>query len=542
MSGTDATAAAAHLLVRLAVEADGVRVAWRVEGMAFGAGEPLATLPVSIAGAPTLELGDDSLAAADDAGRLRLVGSVEDDAEGDPAHLWRAGRASVGPVELTYLARPAVEEPRPATPPLELRREGTGLSGALACFLVLPVGRADLPFELRWEEPRAGDVAEGWTFVSSLGEGPGLGGELSGTGLERLGDTYVMCGDLADGHHRDGQMSTWWLTPPGLDVEAFTARLGTTYGVMATAFGAPAHAYRVFLRTHPHRGANASAHPASFVMAMNPADPLEEGKVYETIAHELVHEWLQLDGPVDEVTWFVEGAADYYSLVLPLRAGILGDDAFLRAVNQEARTGYANPRRHLTLKEAAPLFFTDFLAHRLPYVRGMFYLADLDARLRDATSDERSVDDVVRDVVRRRMEGHVVGVGEWCTLVDEILAGEERQVLDALVFTGARGPGSRTFAPHFELTEVLAPVLDVGFDPSTFVTRRVRGLVPGGLADRAGLREDDAVELPGYPEAQALGPDDVLEIRVDRDGETSLHSIRLTGLAVPVPQWRRRND
>jgi hypothetical protein len=140
------------------------------------------------------------------------------------------------------------------------------------------------------------------------------------------------------------------------------------------------------------------------------------------------------------------------------------------------------------------------------------------------------------------MEGHVVGVGEWCALVDEILAGDERSALDALVFTGARGPGARTCAPGFDLTEVPAPVLDVGFDPSTFVTRRVRGLVPGGLADRAGLREDDAVELPGYPEAQALGPDDVLEIRVERDGETSLHSIRLTGLAVPVPQWRRRND
>ena len=128
-------------------------------------------------------------------------------------------------------------------------------------------------------------------------------------------------------------MSTWWLTTPAVDVGAFTARLGTTYDVMASAFDAPAHPYRVFLRTHPHQGVNASAHPASFVMAMNPARPLEVSKVYETIAHELVHEWLRLDGPDEEVRWFGEGAADYYSLVLPLRAGLVEEEDFLRAVN-----------------------------------------------------------------------------------------------------------------------------------------------------------------------------------------------------------------
>ena len=229
--------------------------------------------------------------------------------------------------------------------------------------------------------------------MSSLGEGPGIDGEVEGIGLELLGDTYVMVGDLADRHLRDGQMSTWWLTTPGIDVEAFGARLGATYTLLAEAFAAPAHPYRVFLRTHPNRGANASAHPASFVMALNPTDPLDETALYETLAHELVHEWLRLDGPVEDVTWFVEGSADYYSLVLPLRAGLVGEDAFLEAVNFEARECYANVRRDLGIREAQQVFFTDFMAHRLPYARGLFYLADLDARLSAATSG---------GVVRRR--------------------------------------------------------------------------------------------------------------------------------------------
>ena len=127
-----------HLALRLRIEPDGVRVVWRLEGAAFDTGEAVAELPLSIAGAPTIELADDELSAADDAGPLGLVRSVEDDAEGEPAHRWRAERAGVGDVEVSYLARPDAAEPRPATPPLELRREGTGLSGALKCFLVLP--------------------------------------------------------------------------------------------------------------------------------------------------------------------------------------------------------------------------------------------------------------------------------------------------------------------------------------------------------------------------------------------------------------------
>ncbi|MBA3527946.1 MAG: hypothetical protein H0T91_01265, partial [Propionibacteriaceae bacterium] len=202
-----------HLRVTLGVECDGLRVVWRLDGVALHPGQPMARLPLSIAGAPTVELDGEALAAADDAGSLRLVSAVQHDADGESVRLWGVERASVGPVEVSYLARPILDEPCSATPPLELRREGNGLSGALKCFLVLPLGPADLTFELRWEQPAGTRTDENWMTVSSLGEGSGSDGELTGTGLELLGDTYVMCGDLAERHYRDGQMSTWWLTP-----------------------------------------------------------------------------------------------------------------------------------------------------------------------------------------------------------------------------------------------------------------------------------------------------------------------------------------
>ena len=328
----------AHLLVTLAVDPRGVLVRWRLDDVAFRAGELLGQSPLSIAGAPALQIDGEIVAAVDELGPISLVTSLIEGEDGEQ-HCWSVERSTSGSVEVSYLAEPVAQEPRPATPPLELRREDGGLSGALKCFVVLPPGPEDLTFELRWDTPTRGDgSSDGWLAVSSLGEGEGRDGELVGMGLELLGDTYVMCGDLAAHHHREGQLSIWWLTSPGIDVEAFTTRLGTTYQVMSEAFDAPAHPYRVFLRAHPHRGGNASAHPASFVMAMNPADRLDEASVYETLAHELVHEWLHLDGPVEDVAWFVEGAADYYSLVLPFRAGMLDEEAFLSAVTAPAVT------------------------------------------------------------------------------------------------------------------------------------------------------------------------------------------------------------
>jgi hypothetical protein len=505
-------------------------------------GETLGQLRLSIAGAPTLQLEDGAVTAKDALGAVPLAVTMSDGDGDEPRRCWTVGRSTSGPIEMSYLAEPAVTEPAPAIAPLELRAEGGGLSGALKCFLVLPPGPEDLTFVLRWSRPDGQDrTCDGWMAVTSMGEGEGRDGELAGVGLELLGDTYVMCGDLADHHHRDGELSTWWLTPPGIEVEGFSARLGETYQVMAEAFDAPAHPYRVFLRTHPHRGANASAHPASFVMAVNPANPLDEASLYETIAHELVHEWLHLDGPAEEVTWFSEGAADYYSLVLPLREGMLDEEAFLRAVNLEAREAYSNPRRNLHLRQAHQVFFSDFLAHRLPYARGMFYLADLDARLRLATSGRQSVDDVVRFVVRSRRAGERVGVEQWCARVQEILPDNEMPILDGLVFTGLGRPGKGCFGPRFEAETVQVPILDVGFDPSTFVTRRVRGLVPGGAADHAGLREGESIDLPRYPEIVRMNVGDMLAIDVTRDGEVARISIPLIGKTAPVPQWHTRS-
>jgi len=166
----------------LCPEADGFRVAWRLDDAKFGAGDPVAELPRSMVGAPTVALDGEAVAAVDDAGHLPLSVSDAESDDGEPVRRWSVLRSTVGPIEVSYPARPDHEEPRPATPPLELRREGGGLSGALKWFLVLPVIPESSTFQLRWEQPsgpateRTGRRSAAWvrvlgTTVSSLGTG-----------------------------------------------------------------------------------------------------------------------------------------------------------------------------------------------------------------------------------------------------------------------------------------------------------------------------------------------------------------------------------
>src|SRR3954449_6780266 len=92
------------LHVTLRVEPEGVRVGWRLSGVTFHEGDVLAHLPLTIAGAPTIELEDDAVTAADDTGALPLVNALGEDVDGEPERRWRVGRTTHGTVEVSYLA------------------------------------------------------------------------------------------------------------------------------------------------------------------------------------------------------------------------------------------------------------------------------------------------------------------------------------------------------------------------------------------------------------------------------------------------------
>ena len=114
--------------------------------------------------------------------------------------------------------------------------------------------------------------------------------------------------------------------------------------------------------------------------------------------------------------------------------------------------------------------------------------------------------------------------------------------LDDLVLTGGGRPAEDAFGSQFDMMLVEVPILDLGFDSSTLVTGQVQGLVPGGVADHAGLHEGENIELPRYPEIVGMNVGDLIDIGVNRDGHRSVVTIPLTGETVLVPQWHNQRQ
>lgn len=468
-----------RLTVTLEPTSAGLLVEWELEPVELANGEVVALLPHAIAGAPVIELAAEELQARDAIGPVLLGYDEEVSDQGASVRTWRASRATTGPVSVSYLARPVEVEPIAGRPPVDLRREGEGLSGAIKGFLAQPAVEHVGDVRLRWRQPMEGTSTSGWWCVTSLGElssrdtqpgrNPGrnpdrqpdfqTSREARCGDLETLRDTFVMAGDLARTNHRDGPVSMWWLTATPDESSSFTQMLRRIYDAMADTFEGERSPYRVFLRASPFGGSAASAHQVSFVMTVSIDAPPEAKLLHETLSHELVHEWVRLDGDDVEVAWLNEGVADYYGLLVPLREHQIDAATFAEQVNRASVTAYAGPLRHLTGAEAHALYWSDLRAHRLLYARGMFYLADLDARLREATGGERCVDDLVKSLRQMQAGGRAAGRDEWCAMATELLGPDEAQKFEAAADGRAR-LGARTFSPELQQQTVDVTVLE----------------------------------------------------------------------------------
>mgnify|MGYP000988928941 CR=1 FL=1 len=85
--------------------------------------------------------------------------------------------------------------------------------------------------------------------------------------------------------------------------------------------------YRIFVRKDPFLTSGGTALYRSYLFGWNTTQPcsLEDKKAI--LAHEMVHNWPQLnDNPYGVTTWYSEGTAEYYSVLLPLRLGLMTDD------------------------------------------------------------------------------------------------------------------------------------------------------------------------------------------------------------------------
>jgi predicted metalloprotease with PDZ domain len=393
-------------------------------------------------------------------------------------------------VVVSYKAPPRVVTAATNNGPLfDLREEAGGFAGAGVGFVATPVAEGPYRVHLSWDLAAAPAGSRG---VWSLGEGT-----VDATiPAEVLAFSYYAAGPLKSYPAAGGdKFAFYWLGEPTFDAPALGERIRTLYAGMAKFFDDTGSSYRVFVRQNPYKGTGGTALAHSFMFGYEPAAKPTIDGLQGLVTHEMTHTWPAMQGEHGDTAWYSEGTAEYYSMLLSHRGGVLPADRYLAALNDKATAYYTNPYRALSNPEAAKRFWSDPIAQTVPYGRGVLYLANTDDEIRAASHGAHSLDDVVLELRRREVAGQPYGIPEWLDLVGrEIGAARAKSEYEAMA-SGAllKLPPTR-FAPCFSVVRQDARPFQLGFARASLNDDRiVRDLEPGSEAARAGVRNGDVI-------------------------------------------------
>lgn len=502
-----------------------------IDGPAFDTGDPLVRLPLKLVGIPSARYDGDTLTARDDHGALALVQSEEPPTPQGVYRRWSTTRATVGRVQIRFAAPPrAVDAATNNGPLFDLRAENGGFIGAGVGFMPAPVRPGPYRVTLHW------DIPSGWRGVWSLGAGD----VTKVIPAELLQFSFYAVGPLkSEPAQPDDRFGMYWLTDPPFDAKALGDRIQRLYRTIADFFAETGGSYRVFLRQNPYRGQGGTALAQSFTTGYFAADKPTLDGMQAHIAHEMVHNWPAMQGEHGDTAWYSEGTAEFYSLLLSYRAGMLSPAQFRDAINKKAYDYYTNPYRTLSNKDVAKLFWNDPTAQTVPYGRGFLYLLRTDSAIRAASHGAKSVDDVVKQMRRRQTSGQPYGLNQWLDLVGaQIGPDAARRDYEAMA-SGMLlvAPGDR-FDPCLTTEQHDEAVFELGFARSSLAERRVSGLLPGSAAARAGVRDGDAIVDAGNLATIRSNPSLPMTLTLRRDGQTITLSYLPRGAAVTAWRWR----
>lgn len=460
----------------------------------------------------------------------------EGDDPSNSVRRWRLGRPPIGPMRLEYSVTVDPAREPLALPQYELRTGPAGLSGAGTDFLILPADDAPRKVDVSWHLKGLDEAAAG---ISSLG----VGNVSSAYPLRsvELSATYFMAGK--PGLYRsEGFFGAWQgqLGFEGDELMQWAARLQRFYGEF---FAYRPDLFGVFGRTNTLNPGSGIGLTDSFAFTFD--DAMAQQDLKGLLAHEMLHAWVKSLGDTMDAadglssSWFGEGLAVHYQRLLPWRAGLIDDAAFLRDLNDTAARYYTNALIATPNDAIAAGFWRDTRVRVLPYDRGSLYFAGVDADIRAASNGERSLDDIVRRMLAERRAGRPMDQKLWESLLSAELGESGLDGFRRMLSGETVLPPPEAFGDCFSRTQIPLRRFDLGFDPDVLVSddRLVSGLSDDSEAFRAGLRNGDRI-LNRFPQ-DALQADQEAELtlQVEREGQRKTIGYRPRGETVLAYQW-----
>jgi M61 glycyl aminopeptidase len=530
-----------------------VEVSLSADEIHAAAGAPLLRLPITTSNVQTSALTLYGLTVRDAQGVVPLT--VRDQKAGaDEIRQWLVARSVNGKIAVEYSV-PIDNAPnlRGSAPPLELRSDGAVFSGAGSTFLLLPETAVPYRIRLHWDFSAMPSNASG---LSSFGIGD-VSDEAPLT-LDRLTDAFYMgglAGRQPTGPSRAGFFGAWQGEPP-FDAKRLLAWTERLYDYYFEFFRPSLTPYGVFLRPNLINAGGGRAFPGSFVGTFGPDTQLAQFK--GTLAHEMIHTFV---GHLDNATprgapaatqdtsgesgaWYAEGTAVYYQRLMPLRAGLMTPDEFLADLNFNAGRYYTNALNTLSDKEIPGRFWEDTRIRTLPYDRGSFYFATVDAEVRKESGGRRSVDNLVLQMINLHRNGRRVTQADWITLISKELGPSARIEFESMLAGAVVVPPSDAFGPCFRRITRPMRRYEIGFDPKVLIEpdRVIHGLVPGSAAEKAGLRNGDRIVKPVPQDLIQGEQDQILTLEIQRGDQHFPVAYLPRGETVSAYQWERVAD
>lgn len=525
-----------------------VRVRINFDPGSIDAGQALFVMPLITANVDTFATSIMSLKVTDKRGVVPLsvrdkasTGATDADDDGTRRE-WIVRRRTEGAITATYSvpatnARP----PRGPAPPIGFMADGGAFSGAGSMFLLHPTGERRYRLSINWI---LSALPQGAIGASSLGIGPSISEKpLSGSELESV---FFLAGNIGrvDEVKPDTGFFGAWQGKPPFEPQPLLDWTKTLYGHYLSFFRPPELVkYGVFLRYNPINAGGGVAMYQSFVATFGSGAGADEEKLRFTLAHEMFHTFqpkISQPGGL-ETAWFSEGSANLYQSRLPLRYGLVGSQAFLRDLNYYAGRYYTNVMADQPNNEIAKRFWSDTRIRTLPYDRGMFYLATVDAAVRRRSRGRRSLDNILNELLAAERSGHETRLVDWETALSRDLGPDAVTEFQAFLAGRVPLPPSDAFGPCFRRTTAKLRRYELGFDSAVLAEPRriVRGLQSGSAAAIAGVRDGDEIVLPVPQDAIQGNQTETLKLRLRRGGRDFDVSYLPRGETIDAYQWVR---
>jgi carboxypeptidase C (cathepsin A) len=325
---------------------DAIDATMEIHDLHLAAGEPLVQMALVIASIPTARYDGNALQASDDEGPLSLT---QRDGTARPFGTdrdWLVTRATSGPVTVRFRIPPRQVDANTRPGPLfDLRAESGGLMGSGLTFLPHPLTRNLYHIQLTWDLSTAPPTDRG---MSCFGDGNVRFDAIG----EALASCYYAVGPLQvypPAQDGDRDFGMYWLTNTPFDVPSVAAQVQKLFAYMSRFFHDTGGGYRVLIRKNPYASGGGTASHRSFMFGWNEAHPPTDASLEDLLAHEMTHNWPRLSGEHGQTSWYGEGSAEYYSILLSWRAGVISSEEFLKRINGRAANYYRNPLQTLTL-------------------------------------------------------------------------------------------------------------------------------------------------------------------------------------------------